>query len=193
MASFYHDQSLSRGNDGEHHPHQDSTHAHFDFISTLALAQERNLDFLPIKWRPDVDDGPLNILRGGTARINQLPMTTDLRLAFKIVKVVDESNLLDWSKTYRALFNEIAILTFPHLRGHPNIVQLEGLAWDIEEERIMPVLVLEKSSCGDAAKFFISEENTLGLDEKLKLCSDIGSALMHLHSCRKVLTTKRYW
>jgi hypothetical protein len=184
MTSFYQNADLNRSSGHEQH----KDHTHFDFISTLALAQERNLDLLPFKWRPDMDDDPRFALGGGTSRINQLRVSIEMAMAFKIVEIVDDFKRLDYTKTYRALCHEIAILTSSQIREHPNIVQLEGLGWNVMGESVMPVLVLAKSSCGDASRFFASEDSrSLLFEEKLKLCIDIGNALMLLHERRQSL------
>jgi hypothetical protein len=185
VTSFYRNLSHSHRRKFGNKLHE-AHNTHFDFISTLALAQERNLDFLPIKWLPDMDDDPSNILIGGTAKINQLWLNIQMSMIFKLVKVVDNFNAFDYKNTYRALYHEIAILTAPQIRGHPNFVQLDGLGWNIEGERTVPVLVFEKASCGDASRFFVSEESThISFDERLQLCIDLGRALMLLHSCRE--------
>ena len=176
-TSFYKNQSIL----SQHEPSE-----HYDFISVLGLAQARDIDFLPITWQPALGGAGL----GGSAKVNQMIVSLTMSLVFKVVRVVDQHRQFNQRLTHQALSREIAILTRPLVRGHPNIIQLEGLCWDIDSKKdeILPVLVFERASYNDATNFFAEDEATrLSFEDRLGLCVDIGNALQSLHSCREFL------
>lgn len=77
----------------------------------------------------------------------------------------------------------------PFVRSHSNIIRLEGVCWDIsfDKEEVWPVLVFEKARHGDLKKFLST--NMGGLikwDDRVKLCADIATAIMLMHSARKL-------
>ena len=72
----------------------------------------------------------------------------------------------------------------PPIQRHPNIVNLEGICWEIKRrtEKAVPVLVFEKATW-DLQQFMnVSEGMNMTIDERLKICADIGSAIMALHA-----------
>lgn len=163
--------------------HQD---LHWNLLSCLALAQEHDVDLLPIKWQPDFEDSPDYKLEGGTAKIEKLRVDVRLSLVFKRVRILNRFKEIDSEGTYEAISKEIAILTHGPIREHPNIIRLEGLCWDVGEEDLYPVLVFERASCADVFAFLNSKESKqLAAEERLKLCADVGKALMVLHASRK--------
>jgi hypothetical protein len=82
------------------------------------------------------------------------------------------------------LMMEVLILSQPLIQSHPNIVSLEGVCWEVKPrtEKVIPVLVFEKAAW-DLQQFMnVSEGVNMSIDERLKLCADIGSAIMTLHA-----------
>lgn len=160
--------------------------AHCDLISFLAIAQRRKVDYTPITWQPGLD-----ILgMGATAEVRQLPINLQASFAFKRTKVPGFStqDLETECGLFRALVAEISILGHPSIREHPYIVNLEGIFWEAGEEdgKFWPVLVFEKAQLGDMNQFMESNEGRqLSLTDKLKLCINIGTAIMIMHSCRE--------
>ena len=72
----------------------------------------------------------------------------------------------------------------PPIRKHPNIVDLEGVCWEVKPrtEKAVPVLVFEKASW-DLQQFMnVREGMDMVLEDRLKVCADIGSAIMALHA-----------
>ena len=68
---------------------------------------------------------------------------------------------------------------------HPNIISLEGIGWDVslEDEKVWPVLVFEKSPYGDLDWFAnLGAGTSMSLGQKLRLCTDVVAAIMEMHS-----------
>jgi len=82
------------------------------------------------------------------------------------------------------LISEVLILSQPPIRSHPNIVNLEGICWEItpRTEKAVPVLVFEKA-VWDLQQFMkVNEGMNMSIDDRLKICADIGNAIMALHA-----------
>ena len=64
-----------------------------------------------------------------------------------------------------------------------------GNCWDVTtsavgEDTVWPVLVYEKAECRDLCRLMESEVGReLPIDQRLKLCIDMGTALMVMYSC----------
>ena len=54
------------------------------------------------------------------------------------------------------LDNELIVLGHSAIQEHPNIAKLQGLCWDISDDKIWPVLVFEKSHFDDLYSFATS-------------------------------------
>jgi hypothetical protein len=164
--------------------HTSTRNSHVDFISLLAIAQNLQIDFLPITWQPALDA----LGHGGTAEIRQLLVDVQRSLAFKrIVQLRSSQNhSAEGRNTYSALISEISVLGQPSIRNHPHIISLHGICWEIRsDEEILPVLVFDKSQYGDLRKFMDSEEGKgLCIEDRINLCIDIASAVMVMHSNR---------
>jgi hypothetical protein len=159
-----------------------------NFITFLAAAQKLQIRFLPITWQPKRQ----LLGRGGTSQINQALMNPQTGFAFK--RVADSDKLGKPEKEiFQRLINEITVLRHPAVQEHSNILELQGICWDISarvhkhdtpnNEKVWPVLVFEKSHFGDLyhfARLPIGRE--LGIEERLKICMDIGSAIAHMQS-----------
>jgi len=146
-----------------------------DLIAFLAIVQKCNVSYLPITWQPALST--LGVGSSGT--ISQSTFDTNMPLAFKRYHDSGDS---DWD--FLPLISEVLILSQPSIESHPNIVDLEGVCWEIEPrtEKVVPVLVFEKAAC-DLKQFMnASEGMKMSIDDRLKICADIGSAIMTLHA-----------
>ena len=79
---------------------------------------------------------------------------------------------------------EVLILSQPPIQNHPNIVDLEGICWEIKPwtKKATPVLVFEKASW-DLQQFMnVREGMNMEFEDRLKICADIGGAVMALHA-----------
>ncbi|RSL59388.1 hypothetical protein CEP54_007267 [Fusarium duplospermum] len=144
-------------------------------LSFLAATQALQIDYVPVSW----DRGRTIIGSGATSKVQEAFINRTTGFAFKRVnhsKTDDE--------TYKALVNEIMVLSHPLIRNHPNMSQLQGFCWEVSEEndKSWPVLIFEKAPFGDLLDFSRSREGTeIAFAERLKLCVDIGTAILDLH------------
>jgi hypothetical protein len=146
-----------------------------DLIAFLSIVQKYDIDFLDITWQPALDD----LGKGGSGTISQSMYNSDLSFAFKRFH---EDGGLD--EAFLPLMTEVLILSQPAIRSHPNIINLEGICWEIKPrtEKAAPVLVFEKAAC-DLQQFMNGHEGSnMSIDGRLKICADIGSAIMTLHA-----------
>jgi hypothetical protein len=147
-----------------------------DLVTFLAVAQKLHVPILPITWQSAREP----VGHGGTAVINEALVNIQTNLAFKRVKDRDKENP---SKAFQVLISEMSALAHPSIRSHPNIVELQGICWDIPSDvEVWPALVFEKSHFGDLHSFAkLPEWRDLGINERLKLCIDIGTAIRDMH------------
>jgi len=148
-----------------------------DLISFLSIAQRYKVDFLPITWQPAL--GTLG--KGGSGTITQSALSSSMSLAFKRFHDSDSG---DSDQGIAPLMSEVLILSQPVIHTHPQIVKLEGICWEIlpRTEKAVPVLVFEKAAW-DLQQFMnVREGMNMSIDCRLKICADIGSAIMALHA-----------
>ena len=116
---------------------------------------------------------------GGSGTISQSTFDNKMPLAFKRFHNSDDSD-----GDLLPLMSEVLILSQPPIRNHPNIVDLEGICWEIKPmtEKAAPVLVFEKASW-DLQQFMnVREGMDMVVEDRLKICADVGSAIMALHA-----------
>ena len=145
-----------------------------DLIAFLSIVQKCDVDYLPITWQPT-----LNTLGvGGSGTISQSTFITEKPLAFK--RFNDSENP---DGGFLPMMSEVLILSQPPIRNHPNIVDLEGICWEVKPstEKAVPVLVFEKASW-DLQQFMnVREGMDMSLEDRLKMCAEVGGAIMALH------------
>ncbi|KAF2840209.1 kinase-like protein [Patellaria atrata CBS 101060] len=175
MEGEYVEYSAATTTKGSIKPAEDSP---YNFLSLLATAQKKKIDFLPITW-----DGSLNE-SGGQASISQSFLSEKLSYVFKRIRR-DFRFPAEEIIALRAIISEIVILAHPEIRGHPNIVRLVGICWDISSRNksIWPVLVFQKAKYGDLKAFVESTQGKrLSFEERLKFCKEIAAAITLMHS-----------
>ena len=146
-----------------------------DLIAFLSIVQKCDVDYLPITWQPALDT--LGV--GGSGSISQSTFITEKPLAFKRFH---DSEIHDGG--FLPMISEVLILSQPPIRNHPNIVDLEGICWEIKPstEKAVPVLVFEKASW-DLKQFMnVREGMDMSFEDRLKMCADVGDAIMALHA-----------
>ena len=123
----------------------------------------------------------INTGGGGTAKIDQALVNLQTSFAFKPIKEKDKAKT---ELIFREVISEIIVLSRPAIRQHPNIVELQGLRWDIpSDDKVWPVLVLEKSHFGDLYDFLrLPVGRDLSTNERQELCISIGIAIADMHS-----------
>ena len=160
-----------------------SMNPHNDFISFLAIAQHYEIDFASVTW----EKGRGQVGLGATSEIWQSSASRRVDFAFKRTKLAERSPIdsQNEERAFNALVSEISVLRHPLIQHHQNIVNLEGICWEIppQSERVWPVLILEKAQLGDLESFMLSEEGrATTMHERLGLCSDVANAIIALHS-----------
>jgi hypothetical protein len=154
-----------------------------DFFAFLGVVQRISVDYFPITWHPALE----NIGEGATAEIREAIIDVQMSFAFKRFILSGE----DENMSFRYMISEVSILGLEGINSHPNVIRLEGIGWDVPSDgQIMPVLVFEKTSHGDLATFLSTAPgNVLNFRGRLKLCIDIGSALIALNDrskCKRI-------
>jgi hypothetical protein len=148
------------------------------FLSFLSAAQALQIPIMPITWQRARN--PFGF--GGTSSINQTPINAQVSLAFKCVRGNKKCQDGD-AKLFERITNEITVLGQSSTRNHPNVVQLQGICWDVSEEKVWPALVFEKSDYGDLSTFYGSSSGRqLSTNQRLKICIDVGKAIFYMHS-----------
>ena len=177
---FYHNSALVSHSDGTFSRYSASTSrtnrvVQSDLIAFLSIVQKCDVYYLPITWQPAL--GTLGA--GGSGTISQSTFMTKKPLAFKRFHDSGGSD-----GDFLPMMSEVLILSQPPVQNHPNIVDLEGICWEIKPmtEEVVPVLVFEKASW-DLQQFMnVREGMDMVVEDRLKLCAEIGSAIMALHA-----------
>ena len=183
---------MSKNGFGSHTPDTEgSTGFHHNFISFLTAVQHYEIDFLPISWRRVLENaGP-----GATGQISQRRMSSETNFIFKHSSVASSSShgsedTSDERRSLDILVSELTILSHPLLRYHQNIVNVEGICFEVQKDgrQVWPVLVLEEGQLGDLNHFMKTEPGkSLSLEERICICADVASALVALHGCRMTI------
>ena len=157
------------------------------FISLLTVAQLLGIDLFSIKWQPALE----RVGQGRTAEIRQALIRLQTNFVFKRIKPATPSQLAE-RRAFQAIYTEVSILGLRRIRNHPNMIRLEGICWDVWEEKdrgtpeVWPVLVFEKTPYGDLDTFLRSTlGQNLKFEERLQLCSGIASAVSEMHAHRE--------
>ncbi|KAF9767614.1 hypothetical protein IL306_015196 [Fusarium sp. DS 682] len=88
------------------------------------------------------------------------------------------------ARSYKALANELRILSHPPLMNHGNIVKINTIGWtrlDPSGAAWMPMIFLELAELGTLTKYL--SEKRLEVDSKLRIAQDVGYGLQALHAC----------
>ena len=146
-----------------------------DLIAFLSIVQKCDVDYLPITWQPALS----TLGEGGSGTISQSTFIADKPLAFKRFHHSENSD-----GDFLPLMSEVLILSQPPIQIHPNIVDLEGICWEIKPwtEKAVPVLVFEKASWDLRQFMHVREGTDMVFEDRLQICADVGSAIMALHA-----------
>ncbi|KAL3461680.1 kinase-like domain-containing protein [Aspergillus heterothallicus] len=169
--------------------------ADVNIITFITVVQQMRIPFLPLTWQATLD--PLG--RGGTSQVSQALVNLETSFAFKRVAEKDRLEKSDRDIFIR-LINETFLLRSAAVVGHPHLLELEGLCWDVTvedspsqtrsedsdpcgENKVWPVFVFQKAHYGDLYTFVRSPMGQgLGIYARWKICLDIGAAIAHMQS-----------
>ena len=157
----------------------------YDFLDFLGVAQNLGIDFLPVRWQAALEKAG----RGGTAEIRQGLVNIETTFVFKQMKKTQSP--MKEALYFSALIAEISILGHRAVRHHENIVDIEGVCWDVilDEEKVWPVLVFQKTPYGDLNDFMtFGAGRKLNLNKRLGLLTDIALAVRDLHSAGRLIS-----
>ncbi|KAI1111819.1 hypothetical protein F5Y14DRAFT_424139 [Nemania sp. NC0429] len=166
-----------------------------NLITFLAAVQNLEVEILPLQWQSTRS----LIGKGGTSQISQAVINLETSIAFKRVSEQDKLRLDD-EEIFRRIISEILVLAHEGIRGHPNILELQGVSWDVssppkgnsseiqsaesmKDTKIWPVLLFEMSRYGDLGRFAaLPAGRSLDHSARLDICLQIGTALATMNS-----------
>jgi len=149
-----------------------------NLIRFLSVAQKNKVNLLATSWLPALESlGP-----GRSGEVSQSFLDARSGLAFKrpIVLSTPRSEEI----AFNSLISEISVLCHPSISSHPNIVDLEGICWEVSREsaKVWPVLVFLKADLGSLKTFIGSDaEESRSFDTRLGLCIQIAEGILALH------------
>ncbi|KAF3144300.1 hypothetical protein TWF594_004831 [Orbilia oligospora] len=163
-----------------------------DILGLLAVAEHRNIDFLPFQCdnsNPIGIGGTAKITRGAKISTNRGDKEYNFGLVFK--RTQSEIEYKNRAEVFRAVLSEVYILGHPVVRHHPNISSLQGICWEIIHNEPWPVLIFKQAPYGDLGQFMKSGIE-LEFKDKIKICWEIGNALQLMHKCSNKKIPGRY-
>jgi serine/threonine protein kinase len=105
-------------------------------------------------------------------------------VAIKRIQLNEEGKSLERSYFQRRLqsvLREILIMCHPPLAHHPNIINILGYGWSVENQRPSTFISVEFASKGTLREYMKEKEHPIRT--KLLLMGDVGAGLMALHKC----------
>lgn len=149
------------------------------FLSFLANAQALEVPILPIT----LQSAQKAIKIGGTARIEEAQANALTNVASKCIKESEKRERTE-AEIFQLLTAELIVLGHERIRAHENVIQLQGICWDVTlDHGVWPVLVFRKSALGDLSDFMESkEERALNIHQRAELGFGIGDAIVDMHS-----------
>ncbi|KAK4224631.1 hypothetical protein QBC38DRAFT_484994 [Podospora fimiseda] len=165
-----------------------------NLLTFLSLAQSfSDVGIVPLLW----DQHSSNLGRGGAALVSQqqLYIGNDPQAGYAFKRFASEPNSKH-DGIWRALISELAVLGMPGIRGHPGIVQLEAVCWEIDSSAsfsenywnsgvVWPVLIFQKAERGSLAKMDLTKPHGRDLPPGklvIAILRDLVKTLCHVHN-----------
>ena len=178
------DQLFSFGNKGASQKDEiQEKSTHHEIFRFYSMALGFGVYILPLVWNPSLEQ----LGEGATGRISQSPLNKAASFAFKRFSPWRIQSGLSKEKfrslQYQSMISEIAALQDLPLYNHPNVVNLEGLSWEIlNDKEVLPVLVFKKAEFGDLENFLsLPEAADLTIEDRMAICGEISRALLTMH------------
>ncbi|RKK78898.1 hypothetical protein BFJ71_g16374 [Fusarium oxysporum] len=177
----------------------DNSELPYDFVRFLAAVKRFHVPILHITWQNHRKE----LGSGATSEIREARTSLNHSFAFKRIPDIEKREKRK-ETIYQQLITEMSILRHPAFRRHPNIVELQGICWDIgriqNQHKIIkgpgisggfsvwPTLVFETSEYGDLYRFSTSPiGRSLDVNQRLNICVAIGHTIAEMMSYRKTL------
>ena len=103
---------------------QPAVDPHTDLVSLLTVVQKCQAEFLVTTWQPALE----SLGEGRTAEVSQSLVSSGLGFAYK--RTNDEHGNQP-SGSYKHMISEVLALESTHVKVHPNVVDLQGICWEI--------------------------------------------------------------
>ncbi|KAH5998803.1 hypothetical protein HBI65_133820 [Parastagonospora nodorum] len=144
-----------------------------DIVAYLSVASAWEIDIISYTWYPNLGD----IGQGQTGGIQQSIANLQTSFAFKTF------DRLSSELAFEEAISEIRVLGDPQIRGHPNIISLEGICWNIlATGDVLPVLVFEKTNLGSLSSFMQRNNETSSIETRLRIAICIIRAISILYA-----------
>lgn len=94
----------------------------------------------------------------------------------------NDSNALQ--KSLKAVVGELRVLGTHGIKGHPGIIECEGICFERKPgfSDLLPVLVFQKASHGTLRQLVYSLEGTgLSMKDRIQMCITMVAAVKQLH------------
>ncbi|KAF8853232.1 kinase-like protein [Acephala macrosclerotiorum] len=185
FALFSRGENLVQGSIGEKSLQADEP-LHQDLVRLIAIANMLQVEIFPLTWQPSLE----MLGQGATGSISQSALNDQVHFAFKRFNRINTNPALTESDFRRiqfdAMISEMVVLSCPEVCDHPNIVDLEGLCWEVVRPsgEVWPVLVFQRAKCGDLRHFLkLPEAGSFNLDDRIFTCGEVAKALRIMHQC----------
>jgi len=185
FALFSRGENLVQGSIGEKSLQADES-PHQDLVRLIAIANILQVEIFPLTWQPSLE----RLGQGATGSISQSALNDQIYFAFKRFHRINTNPELTESDFRRlqfdAMISEMVVLSCPEVYDHPNVVNLEGLCWEVMRPsgEVWPVLVFQRAKCGDLRHFLeLPEAGSFDLDDRIVICGEVSKALRIMHQC----------
>lgn len=124
------------------------------------------------------------VAQGETFRVSQCRFE-DKVVAVKHIRLEDTTTgdgKNAFQKRLHSVLREISIMHHSPLAHHPNIIDLYGYGWRLQEWRPAPYIILEFGDQG-SLRNYLRNSRSLSLRAKLIFAGDVACGLMALHQC----------
>src|ERR1700744_4738260 len=101
-----------------------SVDPHTDLISFLTAAQKCGVELLTTTWQPALE----SLGEGSTAEVSQSIVNRELGFAYKRSSHEDLDRL---PGSFKHMVLEMVALESPRVKLHPNVVDMEGVCWEV--------------------------------------------------------------
>ena len=163
----------------------DKADGHDHLARFLQAAEVLKVAILPLVWDPGF---PTLGLDGSTGRLSQSSLNAEMAFAYKRfnpqVTRNDISEAVFRRVQHDAMIAEMAVLSCPDIRRHPNIVDFVGVCFEISplSDGAWPVHVFAKADLGNLHTF-LSACGPLAVETLISIFTEVAKGIHMLHRC----------